>query len=138
MYKNALNDLAQKVSILKTSPKPENEAGLPELLSLPGGEYIYETTQNNGIDRKAIENLANTLSSVYLDYPKLYNTSVSISISYTDIYRLNSDGLKVRWPETIMSLGTIVSARTHEGAEINESYEIPFDCNDYDEELLIV
>ena len=136
MYKNALNDLAQKVSILKTNPKPENEAGLPELLSLPGGEYIYETTQNNGIDRKAIENLANSLSSVYLDYPKLYNTSVSISISYTDIYRLNSDGLKVRWPETIMSLGTIVSARTHEGAEINESYEIPFDCNDYDEELL--
>lgn len=136
MYKNAINDYSQKVSALKISPKPENEACLPELLRLPGGEYIQESTQNNSIDRTGIEKLANTLSSVYLDYPKLYNTSVTIQLEYTDIYRLNSDGLKLRWPQTIMSLSTIVSVRTNEGAEINESYEIPFDCNDYDEELL--
>ena len=136
MYKNAIRSYSQKVNTLKSNPKPESEAGLPELLSLPGGEYISESTQGSTIDKEKMEALANTLSAIYLKYPDLYDTYVQLGIEFTDIYRLNSEGLKVRTPFVQMSLSTQASVRTVTGAEISESYDIPFDCNDYDEETL--
>lgn len=136
MYKNAINQYSQKVSALKNYPKPDNEAGLPELLLLSGGEYISESGLDIEIDKQEIEELANRLSAVYLDYPVLYNNNVNIFISYEDLYRLNSVGLKIRRPNNMVSLGTTTSVRSKDGAELVESYEIPFDITDYDEEVL--
>ena len=46
IYKNAIRTYTQKEGALKNNPKPESEAGLPEIISLPGGEYIYESVQD--------------------------------------------------------------------------------------------
>ncbi len=136
LYKNAIHNYSSKIIALKTNPKPEKEASLPEFLPLSGGEFISEPVSGNEIRRSEIEELVQRLSAIYLDYPSLYNTSVSIDISYTDVYRLNSKGLKMRIPYTSVSLSTLSSVRTVTGAEISETYSIPFDCNDYDEEVL--
>ena len=133
IYKYAINMYSQKVNTLKTNPKPENEAELPELLSLPGGEFISPTALDRKIDRAEMEALANRLSAIYLDYPELYDNDVSININCADIYRLNSEGLKMRMPFVSVGLNTRTSVRTVDGSEIVESYSIPFDNNDYDE-----
>ena len=136
LYKNDIRQFSFKESTLKTNPKPEKEASLAEFVSLPGGEYISPSVMGNEINRSEIEDLAQKLSAIYLDYPTLYNTSVTISISYTDAYRLNSEGLRMRIPYISVSLSTLASVRTKTGAEINETYSIPFDCNDYDTDVL--
>ncbi len=136
IYKYAIGNYSSKVATLKNNPKPEAEAALPEHIVMPGGEFISPSVKNQAIDRKKMEGLTNTLSAIYLDYPTLYNTEVSMNIEYTDVYRLNSEGLKMRTPFIQMSLDTRASVRTVTGAEIVETYTLPFDCTDYDEETL--
>ena len=136
MYKSAIRDYSQKINVLKNNPKPEAEAVLPEFVSIPGREIIQPSVLDNEIDRNRIEALANKLSAIYLDYPSLYNNSVDIDINYMDIYRMNSEGLKMRIPYTYVSLTTNTSVRTVTGSELIESYDIPFDCQDFDEDAL--
>lgn len=136
LYKSAIGQYSNKLNILKNNPKPENEASLPEHVVLPAVEYIAPSVKENNIDRSAMEELANTLSAIYLEYPALYNTNVQLSINYTDIYHLNSEGLKMRTPSIVMNLETKASVRTKTGAEITEYYNIPFDCSDYSVEKL--
>lgn len=132
VYKNAIRNYSQKTGLLLTNPKPENEAGIPEIISMSGGEYIQPAVQNTEIDREKMEDLAKRLSAVYLDYPKLYNTNIYIGIEYTDVYRLNSENLKVRVPYINMTLQTKASVRSAEGSELSEYYDMAFDCTDYD------
>ncbi len=132
IYKNAIRTYTQKEGALKNNPKPESEAGLPEIISLPGGEYIYESVQDVQIDRAKLEELVNKLSAIYLDYPQLYKTNVELGIQYTDVYRLNSEGLKIRMPYTPGYIETVVSIRNADGVELTENYDIPFDARDYD------
>lgn len=136
LYKSAIGQYSNKLNILKNNPKPENEASLPEHVVLPAVEYIAPSVKENNIDRSAMEELANTLSAIYLEYPALYNTNVQLSINYTDIYHMNSEGLKMRTPSIVMNLETKASVRTKTGAEITEYYNIPFDCSDYSVEKL--
>ena len=136
LYKHNIRQFSVKKNALKTSPKPEKEASLPEFVSLPGGDFISQSVTDNEIDRRGMENLADELSAIYLEYPTLYNTSVSIDIFYTDVYHLNSEGLKMMMPRICVNLSTLASVRTCTGAEINETYSIPFDCNSYDVDVL--
>ena len=136
VFKNSIRTISQKQGALKNNPKPESEANLPEILSLPGGEYIYESVQDVEIDRAKLEELVNSLSAIYLDYPQLYNTNVNLGIQYQDVYRINSEGLKLRMPYTPGYIETVVSGRSSDGVELTENYVIPFDARDYDAEQL--
>ncbi|MCQ2059141.1 MAG: TldD/PmbA family protein [Bacteroidaceae bacterium] len=136
LYKGAIGQYSNKLNLLKNNPKPEDEALLPEHVVLPAVEYIEPSVKETGIDRKQMEELANTLSAIYLEYPTLYNTSVTLDIQYSDVYHINSEGLKMRTPYIMNSLETKASVRTNTGAEISEYYDIPFDCSDYSIEKL--
>ena len=137
IYKNAIRMYTQRASALENNPKPEEEANLPEILLLPGGEYIYESLQDVEIDRTKLEELNNKLSAVFLEYPQTYNTSVTLDLSYQDVYRLTSEGLKIRMPNCLGMIEALLTIRSKDGAELTENYQIPFDCRDYDEENLI-
>ena len=137
IYKNALRQYDQRMTALKNNPKPEQEASLAEIQLLKGAEIIKESVQDIEIDREAIEQMLNRLSAVYLEYPDLYNTSVSLEQTIQDVYRVSSDGLKLRMPYIGGMIEALVTVRTHDGAELTENYQIPFDCRSYDEEELI-
>lgn len=136
VFKNAINSYSQKQSLLKMKPKPEDEALLPEFMLMPAREYIGESVVDTRIDRNALEELAKQLSAIYLDFPSLYGTSLTVNIELTDIYRLNSEGLKLRMPFKSCSISTSTSARTAYGAEISESYDIPFDPTSFNADEL--
>ena len=137
VYKNSIRSYTQKAGALKNSPKPEEEASIPEILSLPGGEYIKESVQDVEINRNELEELAKRLSAVFLDYPDLYNTRITLQTQYEDVYRLNSEGLKIRMPYTPGMIEALVSIRSAEGVESVENYQIPFDSRNYDADQLV-
>lgn len=132
VFKSSINSYSQKDGSLKMKPKPEDEAVLPDYIMLPAREHIGESVVDTWIDRDAMEELARNLSAIYLEFPKQYNTNLSISVELTDIYRMNAEGLKLRMPFRKCSITTGTSVRTAGGAEIIETYDIPFDPTSYD------
>ncbi|MCQ2117493.1 MAG: metallopeptidase TldD-related protein [Bacteroidales bacterium] len=136
IYKRAISGYSKKLNMLKNKPKPETEATKREIFDIPAGEHISESIVNTSIDRKSLEDLCNELSAVYMDYPELYNTNVHIKVEYTDAYRLNSDGLKLRLPYKNQLIETSACSLVSNGAEIDEYYTIPFDLQNYNIEDL--
>lgn len=132
IYKDAIHTYSEKVDVMKKNPKPETEADIPEFIELPGGEFIQESCIDITLDRKEMESVCNELSAIYLDYPTLYGTSVQLGIEYSDVYRMNSQGLKVRMPNAVSSIRTSASVRAKDGSIISEYYDVPFDCRSYD------
>ena len=136
VFKNSINGISQKQNQLKGNPKPEDEAGLPEYMLMPAREYIGESVVDTRIDRSALEDLAKKLSAVYLEFPEQYNTSLQINVQYTDIYRMSTEGLKLRLPFSMSTISTYTSVRSDYGAEFTESYVIPFDATSFDADVL--
>ena len=136
IYKNAIRALAQKKSIMEKYPKPDDEKDIPEILSIPGGEIIMDSPADLNIDRKTMEDLCQRLSAVYLDYPELYPTDVNISIVKKDIYKVNSDGLRLFMPAFTADISTSASVRTKNGTIVSERGLIPFDLQKYDADEL--
>ncbi len=136
VFKNSINSYSQRASQLKVKPKPEDEAALPDFLLMPEREYIGESVVNTELDRKALEDLALKLSAIYLEFPEQYNTYLTIDVEYSDIYRMSSEGLKLRMPFNRCSIGTGTSVRSAGGAELTETYSIPFDPTSYNADEL--
>lgn len=132
IYKRAISGYSKKLNILKSKPKPEAEAAVHEIIEMSAVEHISESVASTPIEREMMEELCKKLSAIYLEYPLLYKTKVSLAIEHTDAYRLTSDNSKLRIPYEYCTIATQASARTTNGAEINEYYTIPFDLKQYD------
>ena len=90
MYKYAINTLASKQNYLTQRPLSAKEALIAETFSAPAKEYIAPTVLDKEYNNKEIQALADKLSAVFCDFPKLYNSNVVISTLAGDAYRLTS------------------------------------------------
>ena len=72
---------------------------IPEWPKMPGGNFIGESALSNyQKDTETLKQLVDTLSTVFKDYPELSDTRISGRLDYEDVYRLTSDGLRLRTP----------------------------------------
>ena len=72
---------------------------IPEWPKMPGGKFIGESALSNyQKDVETLKQLVDTLSTVFKDYPELCDTRVSGKLDYEDVYRMTSDGLRLRTP----------------------------------------
>lgn len=72
---------------------------IPEWPKMPGGNFVEESALSNyQKDTETLKQLVDTLSTVFKDYPELSDTRISGRLDYEDVYRLTSDGLRLRTP----------------------------------------
>lgn len=127
MYKQGINNYAQNRNRMKSNPLPEEDAGIPVRFRFPAGEYVSKDKPvSHDLDKAALEDLANYLSAIFLEYPHLYNTSVRFSEQGADIHRVTSDGVIVHTPHTLTSLNVNAQVKCNDGSVINKTMSYNF------------
>ncbi len=127
MYKQGINSYAQNRNRMNANPLPEEDAGIPVRFHFHAGEYVSKDEPvNHDLNRAELENLADHLSAIFLEYPQLYNTSVRFTSEGTDIHRITSDGVKVHSPYSMTSLIVSAEVKCEDGSVThkNLSYNV--------------
>ena len=124
MYKMSLQLLMKKTSYLKEHPLPAEEEALDELQQLPGITRHTQRTKVFGINQKAFENMVKELSAVFLGYKEIYNTSVLLTGIETDIYKLTSEEVSLKFPLGIVTLEVKGTVKAADGASISDALRI--------------
>ena len=95
---------------------------IPEWPKMPGGNFIGESALSNyQKDVETLKQLVDTLSTVFKDYPELSDTRISGRLDYEDVYRLTSDGLRLRMPIKNVSIYGNASYITPDGKTFSDS-----------------
>ena len=64
------------------------------------------------------------MSAVFKEYKDIYNSSVVVNGTELDIYRLTTEGLKLKSPQGLVSLIVSAEVRTDDGMTLSDSYSI--------------
>ena len=122
-YKMALNNMGIKVNMRKMSPLPEEDVDIPEVLELPACEYIEESAVAP-IDTALMIRYASELSAIFADYPRIYNSDVNFTVEAKDIYRLTSEGQKLRFALPEVKLNINGNIKTCDGSSLFDQFEV--------------
>ena len=122
-YKMALNNMGAKVNMRKMSPLPEEDVDIPEVLELPACEYIEESAVVP-IDTALMIRYASELSAIFADYPRIYNSDVNFTVEAKDIYRLTSEGQKLRFALPEVKLNINGNIKTCDGSSLFDQFEV--------------
>ena len=122
-YKMALNNMGAKVNMRKMSPLPEEDVDIPEVLELPACEYIEESAVAP-IDTALMIRYASELSAIFADYPRIYNSDVNFTVEAKDIYRLTSEGQKLRFALPEVKLNINGNIKTCDGSSLFDQFEV--------------
>lgn len=124
MYRYALQALQQKSAYLQNNPLPAADAALPDMQQLPAVTRIVERTEPYEIDLPSLEKLISEASSVFREYPDLYKTSLNLTGTQLDIYRLTSEGVRLKFPEGNVNLQVSASVRASDGSVVSGSTSV--------------
>ena len=123
-YKFALQEQAAKESYLKTNPLPADVANLPELQKMEPVEKIINRDEPFEIDQKKWENIVSEVSAIFNEYKDIYNSSVGVSGTEIEIYKLSSEGVKLKQPMSYVSFYASAYVMTEDGVKIADSYSL--------------
>lgn len=121
MYKYSLNSQAYKQNYMQNNPRPEEEKGIPDMLAMKPNVNV-DAQPKDPISYQKLENLAQKLSAIFLKYPALYNTYVNIHCKNSDIYRLNTEGIKQKACNGYAEISAHANVRTSSGSTLNDRY----------------
>lgn len=118
VYKVCLNHIGQKTNSLQRTPLPEEDQVIPEVLEMPAREYIEETALNELPDTALMVKTVEEVTAIIAEYPEIYDTDAHYTSDVKDIYRVTSEGLKLRFarPETTLTIDGHV--KTPEGGDL--------------------
>ena len=122
-YKMALNNMGAKISMRKMNPLPEEDLQIPEMLELPASEYI-EDSAVTPVDTALIIRYAAELSAIFADYPRIFDSDVHFQVETKDIYRLTSEGQKLRFARPEIKLNINGSITTCDGSSLHDQFEV--------------
>lgn len=133
LYKASLNQYGQKQDYLNKNPMPEDDLEIPEMLELPAREYIEPTALTENIDTAKLKIIASELSAVYVKYPKIWDSDVHVVANNYDIYRVTSEGQKLRFPCSNLRITSDARIKTPDGEDfvdginfvVNNMSELP-------------
>lgn len=124
VYRICINHFPQKLNSLKRQPLPIEDRDIPEMLEIPEKEHISPTVTDHAIDSVRIKTLVERLSAVFLDYPRIFNSYVSLSGVIADVYRVTNNGLKLRMPNPMIRLNVRAEIRCNDGSNMSDEYNI--------------
>jgi len=119
-YKQALEQLAEKRSFIKTKIQPEEipDFSREEVTTFMGPKVKAE------FDRKQWEETISRLSSIFRQFPAIYDSSVRLNIKFANRYFINSEGSRLRQPVTLVSLYSRAFTQASDGMMLR--HFVPF------------
>lgn len=119
-YKQALEQLAEKQSFIKTKVQAE------EIPDFSREEAITSIAPRKQLkyDKSQWEKVVRSLSEVFREFPAIYDSSVSLQGKVTNKYFINSEGTVIRQPLTLFSLYVRASTQAPDGMRLK--HFIPF------------
>ncbi len=129
-YKDALNVYAQKQNYLSQHPLPLEYANINDL-TLPKASSVKESivADMQDIDMQQLESLVVELSSVFKNYPRLFDTSVSFDVAQMNTMRITNTGLEVNSSQQVLTMTVEASTQSEDGTPWNDklvlSYQLP-------------
>lgn len=124
MYNYAVMLDAQKKAVLAQNPMSGEWANVPDMQKLPATEYIETATSQPAFDTAKAEELAKKLSTVFKAYNYLTSSSVSISHDENVIYKLTSEGTRMKFFSNGVCLYVKAGARAVAGTNISDMFTI--------------
>ena len=131
-YKDALNIYAQKQNYLSQHPLPLEYANTNDLI-LPSAS----AAQGNGnadfqdIDMKLLGSLVVELSSVFKNYPHLYDTSVSFDVAQMNTLRITNTGLEVNDSQQVLTMTVDATTQNEDGTPWNDKMVLSYPLPDF-------
>jgi len=126
-YKQVLEQLAQKRSFIKTKVQAEE---IPDFsreeatVSIAPGKPIT-------FDQKKWEEAMRHLSSIFREFPAIYDSSISLNVKVAHKYFVNSEGSITRQPAPLISLHIRASTQSPDGMRLK--HFVPFYGTDLEE-----
>jgi hypothetical protein len=119
----ALNNMGAKTSMRKVNPLPEEDLQIPEMLELPASEYIEESGVTP-IDTALMIRYAAELSAIFADYPRIFDSDVHFNVETKDIYRVTSEGQKLRFARPEIRVNINGNITTCDGSTLHDQFEV--------------
>ena len=124
MYKYSLGMMAQKANYLQQNPRSPEEAELADMQSLPAVTHLGERAAKYEIDKAALDKLVTEVSAVFNEYKDIYNSSVTISGTEVDIYRLTTEGVQLKQPGGFVTVTVSAETRGDNGSTLGDSFSL--------------
>jgi hypothetical protein len=110
-YKQALEQLAAKRSFIKTKVQPEE---------IPDFSHEEATTtiapkRLITFDKKKWEKTVSRLSSIFREFPVIYDSSINLNVKYSHKYFINSEGTISHQPDNLVSLFVRAATQASDG-----------------------
>lgn len=131
-YKDALNIYAQKQNYYTQHPLPLEYANTNDLI-LPAATSAHESiiTDIQDIDMKQLGNLVVELSSVFKNYPHLYDTSVSFDVAQMNTLRITNTGLEVNDSQQVLTMTVDATTQNEDGTPWNDKMVLSYPLPDF-------
>ncbi|MBP3826484.1 MAG: hypothetical protein ILA07_00340 [Prevotella sp.] len=131
-YKDALNVYAQKQNYYTQHPLPLEYANTNDLI-LPAATSAQEriTTDIQDIDMKQLGSLVVELSSVFKNYPHLYDTSVSFDVAQMNTLRITNTGLEVNDSQQVLTMTVDATTQNEDGTPWNDKMVLSYPLPDF-------
>jgi predicted Zn-dependent protease len=110
-YKQALEQLAAKRSFIKTKVQPEE---IPDF-SREEATTTIAPKRLITFDQKKWKKTVSRLSSIFREFPAIYDSSISLNVKYSHKYFINSEGTKSHQPANLVSLFVRAATQASDG-----------------------
>ncbi|MDR1226435.1 MAG: hypothetical protein LBK47_05980 [Prevotellaceae bacterium] len=123
LYKHAAEQMAQKLSAIKQSNFPEDEKGLLDFSHEP--EVRLEISNIAQLPKQAEwEQNLREISAVFQSYPDISSSSVSLYVSNSNLYFVNTEGTQVKQPHNHAELIIYATLIQADGKRIQQKISV--------------
>lgn len=124
VYKQALQEYANKMAYFKENPVAEEENYPDDLAQIKPIVYIPENRPEYQLNRQQWEDNIKELSAIFKNYPDFFNSSVAMGGTDMDIYKQTTEGSRIKYPQSYVSLSAQASVRTDEGVLFGDVWSV--------------
>lgn len=124
IYKICVNHISEKKNRLDQRPLPEEEQSIPERIEMPACEYLEAPVATQSVDTVKLKSLVSAMSAVFVDYPMLFDNDVILTENLVDLYRLTSEGVKIRLPQSTLHINVNTQVQAVDGSIIRDELNI--------------
>lgn len=119
-YKQALEQIAEKRSLLQTKVQAE------EIPDFSRAEVTATIAPRKSIefDQKKWEETLRRLSSIFREFPAIYDSSMNLYVKVLHKYFVNSEGSEIRQPALLVSLNIRAFTQASDGMQLR--HFVPF------------
>lgn len=124
MYKWSLQAANMKETYLKSNPRTPEEADLKDRLKVAPVTKMESAKTQYNIDMPALEKLVSEVSAVFKDYKDIYNSSVTVSGSEMELYKMTTDSVILKIPQRYTNLYATAYVLTDDGVRIDDTFSV--------------